>query len=235
MASGARRRARRRRAPGAARRLHRPDLERRRGAAGRGAEHHGLPRADGARRGRRGRAVPARRGAGAARAWRPTRCAICAPPRPRSGARTRRASRTRWRTRSRPEERGGLLLDWLGGARRGRRRPTRWWPPRSPGSAGRSRSRPSPTGWGWGSATCAGASRPRWATAPSASRGWCGCSGRSRSPGPAGTRGWSEVAFAAGYADQSHLVNDCRALAGCRPRSSPHSRFLQDGRRPRAG
>jgi AraC-like DNA-binding protein len=32
-----------------------------------------------------------------------------------------------------------------------------------------------------------------------------------------GARGWSEVAFAAGYADQSHLVNDCRALAGVPP------------------
>jgi AraC-like DNA-binding protein len=35
--------------------------------------------------------------------------------------------------------------------------------------------------------------------------------------GSGGTRGWSEVAFAAGYADQSHLVNDCRALAGVPP------------------
>lgn len=35
--------------------------------------------------------------------------------------------------------------------------------------------------------------------------------------GSGGTRGWSEVAFEAGYADQSHLVNDCRALAGVPP------------------
>ena len=35
--------------------------------------------------------------------------------------------------------------------------------------------------------------------------------------GSGGTRGWAEVAFAAGYADQSHLVNDCRALAGVPP------------------
>ena len=103
------------------------------------------------------------------------------------------------------------------GAWRGRPLPTRWWPPRSPGCGGVSRSQPSPAGWGWGSDTCAGASRPRWATAPSGSRGWCGCSGPSRSPARAGTRGWSEVAFEAGYADQSHLVNDCRALAGVPP------------------
>jgi AraC-like DNA-binding protein len=30
-------------------------------------------------------------------------------------------------------------------------------------------------------------------------------------------RGWAEVAYAAGYADQSHLVNDCRDLAGVPP------------------
>jgi AraC-like DNA-binding protein len=35
--------------------------------------------------------------------------------------------------------------------------------------------------------------------------------------GAGGTRGWSEVAYEAGYADQSHLVNDCRALAGVPP------------------
>ncbi len=35
--------------------------------------------------------------------------------------------------------------------------------------------------------------------------------------GSGGERGWSEVAFEAGYADQSHLVNDCRALAGVPP------------------
>jgi AraC-like DNA-binding protein len=29
--------------------------------------------------------------------------------------------------------------------------------------------------------------------------------------------GWSAVAFRAGYADQAHLVNDCRALAGVPP------------------
>ncbi len=35
--------------------------------------------------------------------------------------------------------------------------------------------------------------------------------------GAGGARGWSEVAYVAGYADQSHLVNDCRALAGVPP------------------
>jgi transcriptional regulator GlxA family with amidase domain len=35
--------------------------------------------------------------------------------------------------------------------------------------------------------------------------------------GAGGARGWSEVAYEAGYADQSHLVNDCRALAGVPP------------------
>ena len=35
--------------------------------------------------------------------------------------------------------------------------------------------------------------------------------------GAGGIRGWSEVAYEAGYADQSHLVNDCRDLAGVPP------------------
>ncbi len=35
--------------------------------------------------------------------------------------------------------------------------------------------------------------------------------------GADGAGGWSEVAYVAGYADQSHLVNDCRSLAGVPP------------------
>ncbi|MGE0590939.1 MAG: AraC family transcriptional regulator [Vicinamibacterales bacterium] len=73
------------------------------------------------------------------------------------------------------------------------------------------------------SSTSAGASRASWRR-----------SGRARS----GSAPWDELALAAGFSDQAHLVRECTAITGvtptaylrARPEAAHHVGILQDGR-----